>query len=152
MMQGRQKIKDLISAFTDPNDATSLKKLQKTLKTLLDRQFLRPVNWWNLMPPDELVSKITLEEEKKLRSGATTSASMTSKVKKEAGKATETRLKAMRHDDRTMEGLKRKASDMISIQDHRAKRQRMHLIVEDDDEEEEENIHFDFDVCLPMLF
>jgi hypothetical protein len=151
MMQGRQKIKDLIAALTDVNDPASLKKLQKTLKTLLDQQFLRTVNWWNLMPPDELVNKIALEEEKKLRAGATTSASLTSKVKKEAEKATETRLKAMRHDDRTMDGLKRKASDMISIEDHRAKRRRLHLIFEDEDEEEEGNIRFDFDVCLPLL-
>jgi hypothetical protein len=151
-MQGQQKIKDIIAALTDVNDPSSLKRLQKTLKTLLDQQFLRTVNWWNLMPQDELFSKITLEEEKKLRAGATTSASMTSKVKKEAGKATETRLKAMRHDDRTMEGLKRKASDMISIEGHRAKTQRLHLIIEDEDEEEEESVRFDYDVCLPLLF
>ena len=152
MMQGRQKIKDIIAALTDINDKTSLKKLQKTLKTLLDQQYLRTVSWWNLIPPDELVSKITLEEEKKLRAGATTSASMTSKVIKEAGKATQTRLKAMRHDDKTMEGLKRKASDMISIQGHLDKKRRLHLIVEDEDEEEEENVGFDFDVCVPLLF
>ena len=41
MMQGRQKIKDIIAALTDVNDPSSLKKLQKTLKTLLDQQFLR---------------------------------------------------------------------------------------------------------------
>ena len=147
LMQGGQKIKNIITALTDPNDInyqSRLKALHKTLVTLSNQQYFRTVNWWNLMPPDELQAKITLEEEKKLRrEGATSSAAMTAKSIKEAGKATEHRLKALRHDDKTMEGLKRKASDMIGIDDHRDKKRRL-MRIEDDDEEDE--VRFEFDV------
>jgi len=148
LMQGGQKIKDITTALTDSNDIdyqSRLKTLQKTLITLVNQQYFRTVHWWNLIPQDELNHKLQLEEETKLReSGQTTSVSMTSKIIKEAGKATEHRLKAMMYEDRTLDGLKRKVSEMIDIDSHRNKRRR--LIVEDDDDEEEDVVRFDFDV------
>ena len=151
LMQGGQKIKDITAALTDPNDIdyqSRLKTLQKTLITLANQQYFRTVHWWNLIPQDELNHKLQLEEETKLReSGQTTSVSMASKIIKEAGKATEHRLKALKYDDRTLDGLKRKASEMIDIDSHRNKRRR--LIVEDE-EEDEDAVRFDFDVLSPF--
>jgi hypothetical protein len=141
MMQGRQRIKDIIATLTDTNDVDyqlRLKTLHNTLTLLLNEQYLCTVNWWNLMPPDDLLAKITLEEEKKVRLG-TTSASLASKAVKEAREATERRLAALKHDDK---GLKRKASEMIDIQTHRMRKKRK---VEDDEEEEQEG-RFEFDV------
>lgn len=146
LMQGRQKINDIIAALTDPNDVdyqTRLKSLHKTLTNLLDQQYLRTVNWWNLMPPDDLVHKITLEEEKKLRGSGTTSAGMASKTIKEAGKATEKRLKSIKQDDKLMESLKRKRSEEVDIEAYLKNKRRRVL---DDDEEEQEQ--FTWNVLL----
>jgi RNA polymerase III subunit RPC82 len=138
-MQGRQKIKDIIAALTDSNDVdyqTRLKSLHKMLTTLLDQQYLRTVNWWNLMPPDDLAHKISLEEEKKLRGSGTTSAGMASKTIKEAGKAAEKRLKSMKQDDKLMASLKRKPEEEVDIEAYRKSKRRR--VLDDDDEEQQE--------------
>jgi RNA polymerase III subunit RPC82 len=146
MMQGRQKIKDIVAALTDTEEIdhqSRTEMLHKTLKTLLDQQYLRTVNWWNLMPNDDLLNKITLEEEKRLRGGDTTSASMSSKTMKEAAAESERRIKELKSDDKTMEGLKRKADEMIDVATHlRGKRlKRVHEM-----DEAEEEIKLDVDV------
>ena len=148
MMQGRQRIKDIIAALTDPNDIDHhhrLKTLQMTLKNLLNEQYLRTVNWWHIMPADDLVAKITLEEEKKLRSGST-SASLTSKSIKEAKGAMEKRIIALKHDDKFLESLKRKASEKLDLETHRKSKRRR---IEEDEESDE--FKFDFDVLSPAL-
>ena len=151
MMQGRQNIKDIIAALTDANDRARLDTLYKTLTMLLDQQYLRIVDWWHLMPPYELHNRLTLEEEKKLRAGATTSAGMPSKVIKEAAKSTESRIKVLRREDRMMAGLKRKASEKNDVHGHRDKRRRKRLTLEDDEDDEEE-VRFDFEVFESLVF
>ena len=102
-MQGRQRIKDIVAALTDPNDVDyqlRTKTLYTTLTTLINQNYLRVVTWWNLMPPDDLLNKITLEEEKKLRGEMTTSAGLSTKTIKEAAAETEKRLKALKEDDK----------------------------------------------------
>src|SRR5271169_1352718 len=118
-MQGHQKIKDIIAALTDRNDPKSLKTLQNTLDRLLKQQYLRAVNWWNLMPSHDLTAKITLEEEKKTRGEKTTSASLAAKEIKSASVVAERRIKNLAIQDKRMEGVKRKLSDKISPNDHR---------------------------------
>jgi hypothetical protein len=146
LMQGRQRIKDIVSTLTDTEDIDHnlrRKTLNNTLKNLLKHQYLRTVNWWNLMPADDLVAKITMEEEKKVRGGGSTSASMATKAIKEAGKATVSRLKALKRDDKAMETLKRKASEQISVESYRnSKRRRV-----EEGEDDEEELRLDLDVC-----
>ena len=147
LMQGRLRIKDIVTALTDPNDVDyglRLKQVHSTLTTLLNQQYLRTVNWWNLMPPDDLANKVTIEEEKKLRGGGTTSVSMSSKQIKEAGKAGEARVRALKLDDKAMESLKRKAPEMVNATTHRKNKKRR--LMGDSDEEEEKEEKFEFDV------
>ena len=143
-MQGHQRIKDIVATFSDSTAADSqsrLKTIQKALHALLSQQYLRTVSWWNLMPPDEVLNKIALEEEKKLRSaGATTSLSMTAKHQKEAAKAADDRIKNMKKDERNMESLKRKAPDKEELRGLKKRR----IMV--DEAEEEEKVKFDYDV------
>ena len=72
--------------------------------------------------------------------------SMTAKMIKQAGKATETRLKALKRDDRAMESLKRKADEMVDHKTHQKNKRRRNIV--DDDEEEEEELRFEFDVSF----
>jgi len=143
-MQGNQRIKDIIAAFSDSSAAdfqSRLKTVQKALHALLSRQYVRTVSWWNLMPPDEVLNKIALEEEKKLRNaGASTSVSMTAKRQKEAAKAADERIKNMKKDERNMESLKRKAVD--KDEQRGLKKRRIML----DEDEDEEKVKFDYDV------
>lgn len=153
-MQGRLRIRDIVTALTDPNDIDyehRLKQLYSTLTTLLNQQYLRPVNWWNLMSPDDLANKVTIEEEKKLRGGGTTSASMTSKMIKEAAAAGEARVKALKHDDKVMESLKRKTPDTINAATHRKNKKRKIWADDDDDDEEEREAKFEFDVSTLLI-
>lgn len=146
MMQGRQKIKDIVAALTDTDEIdhqSRTETLNKTLKTLLDQQYLRTVNWWNLMPNDDLLNKITLEEEKRLRGDLTTSASMSSKTIKAAASASQLRVKELKSDDKTMEGLKRKADEMIDAATHKQIKRNKRAHDVDDSEEE---IKLDVDV------
>ena len=93
------------------------------------------------MPPDEVLNKIALEEEKKLRNaGASTSVSMTAKRQKEAAKAADERIKNMKKDERNMESLKRKAVDK---DEQRGLKKRRIMVDEDEDEEK---VKFDYDV------
>lgn len=150
-MQGNQRIKDIIAALTDKNDIDHdmrAKQLNNTIKKLWNQQYLRTVNWWNLMPPDDLATKINLEEEKKLRGHQTTSAGMTARMVKEAGEAAKKRLGELKQDDRRQDSLKRKAVDKIDIKTLRERKRRR---IEDDSEEEEE-VLFDFDVRFGLLF
>jgi hypothetical protein len=138
MMQGRQRIKDIVAALTDADDIDHqlrTEMLHKTLKTLLDQQYLKTVSWWNLMPNDDLLNKITLEEEKKLRGENTTSASMSSKTIKAAASESERRLKALKSNDKMMEGLKRKADEKIDVKTHMSnkRRKRGHEVEEMED-------------------
>lgn len=139
MMQGRQRIKDIISTLTDSSDIDHklrTKTLNKTLTTLLNEKYLRVVQWWHLTPPDDLQTKIAQEEEKKLRGEKTTSAGLSTKTIKEAASKTLTRINALKEDDKTMEGLKRRADEKIDIGAHReAKRRRRGHVVDDDEEE-----------------
>jgi 50S ribosomal subunit-associated GTPase HflX len=148
-MQGRQRIKDILAAFTDPTDPDSpsrLKTVKKALNALLTQQYLRTVSWWNLMPPDEVMNKIALEEEKKLRkAGASTSVSMTAKTQKEAAKAADERIQNMKKDERNMESLKRKVVDKEEASGPKKRR----LMAKED--EEEEHVKFDYDVCTPAI-
>ena len=143
-MQGNQRINDIIAAFSDSTAADSqsrLKTVQKALHALLSQQYLRTVSWWNLMPPDEVLNKIALEEEKKLRNaGASTSVSMTAKRQKEAAKAADERIKNMKKDERNMESLKRKAVDK---DEQRGLKKRRIMVDEDEDEEK---VKFEYDV------
>jgi len=147
MMQGHQRIKDIIAALTDKNDIehdTRSSQLNNTIKKLWNQQYLRTVHWWNLMPPDDLSSKINLEEEKKLRGEKTTSASMTTKLVKEASEAAKRRINALKQDDRSQDSLKRKAMDKIDMKTLRDRKRRR---IEEDSEGEQE-VTFDFDVVL----
>jgi len=146
MMQGHQRIKDIIAALTDKTDIDydiRAKQLNTTLKKLWNEQYLRTISWWNLMPPDDLSSKINLEEEKRVRGGTTTSASMTTKLVKEAGEAAKRRLDALKQDDRNQTSLKRKAAEKIDMKTLRKRRR-----IEDDSADEEDEVTFDFDVFL----
>lgn len=146
-MQGRQRIKDIVSALTDKDDINHderTKTLNRTLKSLLNEQYLCTVNWWNLTPPDELNAKIILEEEKKLWLGATTSATLPARIKKEAGESARKRLSALKQDDKNMAGLKRKAIELVDASTHRSGKRRR--VEEDDEEEEDEDAKLDFDV------
>ena len=147
-MQGHQKIKDITTALTDQEDPRSLKTLRDALDKLLKQQYLRAVNWWNLMPPHDLVAKITLEEEKKTRGEKTTSVSMAAKDIKSASAVAAKRIKNMETEDKKMEGVKRKASNIVTPELYRKnKKRRVALAFSDDDEEEEEKeVKFDFDV------
>jgi hypothetical protein len=146
MMQGRQRIKDIVAALTDTDDIDHQlrsRTLNTTLMTLLKEQYLRTVNWWNIMPAFDLHNKIALEEEKKLRGEDTTSASLSAKTLKEAAKGTADRLKTIKGDDRVLEGVKRKANELIDVQHLReSKRRRI------DNDVKEEKDELDFDVCL----
>jgi len=147
-MQGHQKINDIIAALTDRDDPKSLKTLQDTLDKLLKQQYLRAVNWWNLMPSHDLQAKLTLEEEKKTRGEKTTSASLAAKDIKSASAVAEKRIKNLATQDKKMEGVKRKVSDKISPNDYRgSKRRRMVAAFSDDEEEDKKEVKFDFDVC-----
>jgi len=152
-MQGHQKIKDIIAALTDRNDPKSLKTLQDTLDKLLKQQYLRAVNWWNLMPSHDLNAKITLEEEKKARGEKTTSASLAAKDIKSASAVAEKRIKNLAAQDKKMEGVKRKLSDKISPNDHRGSKRRRTAaaFVSDNEEEDKKEVQFDFDVCECVL-
>lgn len=139
MMQGRQRIKDIISTLTDSSDIDDklrTKTLNNTLTTLLNQKYLRVVQWWHLTPPDDLQTKISQEEEKKLRGEKTTSAGLSTKTIKEAASKTLTRLNALKEDDKKMEGLKRRADEKIDIATHReAKRRRRGYVLDDEEEE-----------------
>lgn len=146
MMQGHQRIKDIIAALTDKTDIDHdirVKQLNTTLKKLWNEQYLRTISWWNLMPPDDLSSKINLEEEKRVRGEMTTSASMTTKLVKEAGEAARRRLDALKQDDRNQTSLKRKAAEKIDMKTLRKRRR-----IEEDSADDEEEVTFDFDVFL----
>jgi hypothetical protein len=152
-MQGRQRIKDIVSALTDTEDIDHqlrARTLNTTLQTLLNQQYLRTVSWYNIMPPEDLHNKITIEEEKKVRGGDTTSASLSAKNIKLAATGTAERLKAMKGDDKVMEGVKRKASEMVDLKTHRAIKKRRGRYTPSDDEEEEATLDLDVcpDVCL----
>jgi hypothetical protein len=151
-MQGHQKIKDIITALTNHTDPKGLKTVQDTMDKLLKQQYLRAVNWWNLMPSHDLQAKITLEEEKKTRGEKTTSASLAAKDIKSASAVAERRIKVLATQDKKMEGVKRKVSDKISPNDYRgSKRRRMVAAFSDDEEEDEKEVKFDFDVCEWLL-
>lgn len=140
MMQGRQRIKDIISTLTDSSDIdhkSRTKTLNNTLTTLLNEKYLRVVQWWHLTPPDDLQTKIAQEEEKKLRGEKMTSAGLSTKTIKEAASKTLTRINALKEGDKKMEGLKRRADEKIDIAAHReAKRRRRGYALDDDEEEE----------------
>jgi len=144
MMQGRQRIKDIISTLTDASDIDHqlrTRTLNNTLRTLLNQKYLRVIQWWHLMPPDDLETKIVQEEEKKLRGEKTTSAGLSTKTIKEAASNTLTRLNALKEGDKKMEGLKRKANEKMDIESLRQnKRRRRAYMMEDDEEEQEEAI------------
>jgi hypothetical protein len=147
-MQGRQRIKDIIAALTDANDIDHdirAKQLSDIIKKLWNNKYLRIVDWWSLMPPDDLATKINLEEEKRLRGDQTTSASLPAKVVKEANEAAKRRLTRLKQENRSQDTLKRKATDKIDIKTLRERKRRK--IEESDDEEEE--VAFDFDVFPP---
>jgi hypothetical protein len=152
MMQGRQRIKDVISTLTDSSDIDHqlrTRTLNNTLTTLLNQKYLRVVQWWHLMPPDDLENKIMQEEEKKLRGEQTTSAGLSTKTIKEAASKSLSRLNALKEDDKKMEGLKRKANERIDIESFRqTKRRRRGYTV--DDEAEEEEARLDVNV-LPLI-
>jgi hypothetical protein len=141
MMQGRQRIKDVISTLTDSSDIDHqlrTRTLNNTLTTLLNQKYLRVVQWWHLMPPDDLENKIMQEEEKKLRGEQTTSAGLSTKTIKEAASNSLSRLNALKEDDKKMEGLKRKANERIDVESFRqTKRRRRGYTVDDEAEEEE---------------
>lgn len=145
MMQGRQRIKDIVAALTDTehiDHQLRTRTLNTTLVMLLNQQYLRTVNWWNVMPPEDLHNKINLEEEKKVRGEDTTSASLSAKSLKAAAAGTAERLKMLKGDDKVLEGVKRKASELIDVTMHRANKRRR---LENSDDEEEE-VKLDYDV------
>jgi hypothetical protein len=146
MMQGHQRIQDIIAALTDSSHIDHehrTKTLNTALKTLWNQRYLRRINWWNLMPPDDLASKINLEEEKKIQGEKmTTSATLTSKALKEAGEASRKRIAELNKEKRTEGSLKRKATDKIDIQTFRKKRR----FEDDDEEEKDKELRSDFDV------
>lgn len=89
------------------------------------------------MPPDDLETKLTQEEEKKLRGEQTTSAGLSTKSIKEAASNSLSRLNALKEDDKKMEGLKRKANEKIDIEALRQTKRRRRGYVADEEEEEE---------------
>ena len=147
-MQGRQRIKDIISTLTDASDIDHqlrTRTLNNTLTTLLNQKYLRVVQWWHLIPPDDLETKIVQEEEKKLRGQQTTSAGLSTKSIKEAASNSLSRLNALKEDDKKMEGLKRKANEKIDIEALRQTKRRRRGYV-DDEEEGEEEVRLDVNV------
>lgn len=151
-MQGHQKIKDIIAALADHDDPRSLQTLKDTLDKLLKQQYVRAVNWWNLMPSEDLVAKITLEEEKRTRGEKTTSAGLASKAIKEASAAAVQRIKKLEVEDKRMEGVKRKLESVVKPSESRKiKKRKIEISISDDDEEEQQEVRFDFDVSECVL-
>ena len=145
-MQGHQKIKDIIAALADRDDPRSLQTLKDTLDKLLKQQFVRAVNWWNLMPSDDLVAKITLEEEKKTRGEKTTSAGLAAQAIKKVNAAAVKRIKHLEVEDKRMEGMKRKLDNAIKPSESGSFKKRKMEIVSDDEHDDLKEVRFEFDV------
>src|SRR5579859_5113934 len=140
MMQGPQRVKDIIDGLTDKSDIDHpirTKTLNKTLNTLLAQKYLRIVDWWTHMPPDDLANKLKAEEEKKLRGEQSTSASLSAKAIKEATSNAEKRLAQLKEEDRSMVGLKRRASTKVDLETARRNKRRK---LDDNSDEEEDAI------------
>ena len=149
MMQGHLRIKDIISSLTDEKDInynTRAKQLNVTIKNLWNQQYLKTVNWWNLMSSDDLAAKLHLEEEKLLRGDQSTSASMTAKQNKEATENAKKRLNELKQENRGTDSLKRKAHEKTDLKTFRDRKRRKI----DNDSDEEEEITFDFDVSSSL--